>query len=98
MFKRGFLGIPQLVVEVLSPSNHTDDTLKKYKIYVEFGVPEYWIVNPETKELFLYGLENNKYELISEYNFLQEEITSNRFQGLVVDIKEISLYSDDNDI
>lgn len=41
IFKRGFLGIPQLVVEVISPSNAEDDTIKKRGIYEEFGVPEY---------------------------------------------------------
>lgn len=98
MFKRGFLGIPQLVIEVLSPSNHTDDTLKKYKVYEEFGVPEYWIVNPETNELFIYAFKNDRYELVTEFNFLQQEIKSIRFEDLVVDIKNITLYSDDDDI
>lgn len=95
IFKRGFLGIPQLVIEVLSHSNSTDDTEKKKELYRRYGVPEYWIVNPETKEVFVYNLENGVYEQIGIYNFLKEEIKSARFADLVVDIKHIELYEDD---
>jgi Uma2 family endonuclease len=97
IFKRGFLGIPQLVVEVLSYSNSTDDTEKKKEVYRKYGVPEYWIANPETKEIFVYSLENGVYEQIGIYNFLEEEIKSARFADLVVDIKKIELYEDDDD-
>ena len=37
-FRRGFLGIPQLVVEILSPSNSEDDTVKKKSIYEDFDI------------------------------------------------------------
>lgn len=95
IFRRGFLGIPQLVVEVLSPSNSTDDTEKKKVIYEKYGVPEYWIVNPATKEVFIYSIENNKYELISEINLKEERIKSARIEDLVIDIKNIELYEAD---
>lgn len=98
MFRRGFLGIPQLVIEVLSPSNHTDDTIKKYKVYEEFAIPEYWIVNPESKELFIYVMKNDKYQLTTVCNFLQEEVKSIRFENLIVDLRKIKLYSDEDDI
>ncbi|NMM65977.1 Uma2 family endonuclease [Clostridium sp. P21] len=38
VFKRGFLGVPQLVVEVLSPSNADDDTEIKKGAYRKLGV------------------------------------------------------------
>ena len=57
VFKRGFLGIPQLVVEILSPSNSEDDTLIKKEIYENYGVPEYWIASPMSKKLFIYNLD-----------------------------------------
>lgn len=95
IFRRGFLGIPQLIVEVLSPSNHTDDTIKKKDLYEKYGIEEYWIANPSTKEIFIYSLVNDKYELKGEFNFLEEEIRSTRFEDLIVDIKDIELYEDD---
>ncbi|MCB2318770.1 Uma2 family endonuclease [Clostridium tagluense] len=100
IFKRGFLGVPQLVVEVLSPSNSEDDTIKKKDIYESFGVPEYWIASPMSKKVYVYNLEDNRYKLAGEYKFLEQDIKSSRFDDLVVDIKNIDLfeYNEDDDI
>ncbi len=43
---RGVEVPPLLVVEVLSPSSHTIDRVKKPRRYLEFGVPSYWVVDP----------------------------------------------------
>lgn len=95
IFRRGFLGIPQIIVEVLSPSNSTDDTVIKKETYEKFGVPEYWIVNPNTKQIFIYSIEGTKYELKGTYNFLKDEIKSPRFEDLSIDIKDIELFEED---
>ena len=97
IFKRGFLGVPQLVVEVLSPSNQEDDTLTKREIYKKYGVDEYWIVSPMSKKVFVYNLVNGNYELSGEYKFLEKEIKSSRFNDLVIDMREIELYEDDDE-
>jgi Uma2 family endonuclease len=47
--KRGLKGVPDLVIEVLSPGNKKYDSVKKKNLYEKFGVKEYWIVDPETK-------------------------------------------------
>ena len=39
-------GAPDLVVEILSPSNWKKDSILKYKKYVGAGVREYWMVDP----------------------------------------------------
>lgn len=96
-FKRGFMGIPQLVVEVVSPSNSEDDTIKKKEIYEQFGVPEYWIVSPMSRKTFIYILQDNRYKLTNEYNFLEEPIKSSRFEDLVIDIKNAELIEEDED-
>jgi Uma2 family endonuclease len=95
IFRRGFLGIPALVIEVLSPNNSTDDLIIKKAAYEKFGVPEYWIVNPHTKQAFIYAIEREKYELKGTYNFLEDEIKSEKFQALIVDIKAVELYEAD---
>lgn len=46
IFYRGYIGIPQLVVEVLSPSNADYDLIVKKDLYEKYGVPKYWIISP----------------------------------------------------
>lgn len=44
--EKGMDGAPDLVVEILSPSNWKKDSILKYKKYVGAGVREYWMVDP----------------------------------------------------
>jgi Uma2 family endonuclease len=45
--KRGIEAAPDLVFEVLSPSNRKHDRVRKRRFYARNGIPEYWIVDPE---------------------------------------------------
>lgn len=64
--QKGIIGAPDFIVEILSPSNeHYDLTVKK-DVYERYGVMEYWVVNPESKEAKGFALMNGKYELFSE--------------------------------
>jgi Uma2 family endonuclease len=45
--KKQFEGAPDLVLEVLSPSNRDDDLEDKRPAYRQAGVPEIWFVDPE---------------------------------------------------
>lgn len=58
---RGCIGAPDLVVEILSPSNSRKDLKDKYEIYEEAGVPEYWIVDPDNKAFYRYVLQEGVY-------------------------------------
>lgn len=48
------VGAPDLVVEVLSPSNIFVDLIFKYHKYKNAGVREYWVINPEEKDLVVF--------------------------------------------
>ncbi|MBQ1406557.1 MAG: Uma2 family endonuclease [Eubacterium sp.] len=47
-------GAPELVLEVLSPSTRQRDCLLKLNKYMEAGVHEYWIVDPESRKVLVY--------------------------------------------
>ncbi len=49
--KRGVEGAPDLLVEVISPTNSFIDRYTKKKAYFKFGVKEYWIIDPANKSL-----------------------------------------------
>lgn len=46
--------MPDLVVEILSPSNIFTDRYFKKKTYQEIGVKEYWIVDPGNQTIEIY--------------------------------------------
>jgi len=48
---RAIVGPPSLTVEVLAPTNSRHDTVIKMAMYARFGVPEYWIVDPEAERI-----------------------------------------------
>ena len=57
---KGLEGPPDLIVEILSPSNSFVDRYTKKRIYLDFGVREYWMIdyNNKTFESYLGTQEN----------------------------------------
>jgi len=51
--ERRIRGTPDLIAEVLSPSNPEQDTIIKRRVYARAGVPEYWIIRPETRDVLV---------------------------------------------
>jgi Uma2 family endonuclease len=49
---RGVEVAPELIVEVLSPSSRSIDLVKKPARYQDFGVPEYWVVDPADRVIW----------------------------------------------
>ena len=60
--KRGCIGAPDIVIEVLSPSNNKKELKNKYEVYEEAGVKEYWIVMPYERTMLIYTLVEGKYQ------------------------------------
>ena len=59
--KTGIRGVPDMVVEILSPSTAKYDKTTKYESYQKAGVREFWIIDPKTKSLAVNILSNGKY-------------------------------------
>jgi Uma2 family endonuclease len=55
-------GVPDLIIELLSPGNQNHDLKIKYSLYESFGVLEYFIIDPLKKEVMHYFLKESKYE------------------------------------
>jgi Uma2 family endonuclease len=65
---RGIEGPPDLVVEILSPSNRAHDEVLKKSIYARFGIPEYWVVDPDHGWIWVHRLEQGAYRLIDRFD------------------------------
>ncbi|MCS6880560.1 MAG: Uma2 family endonuclease [Oscillochloridaceae bacterium] len=50
---RRIRGAPDLIAQVLSLSNAEQDTVVKRRVYARAGVPEYWIIRPETRDVLV---------------------------------------------
>lgn len=63
--KSAILEVPALlVVEVVSPGedNENRDYIKKMTEYAEFGISEYWIIDPLTEQVIVNLLINGSYQ------------------------------------
>ena len=58
----GCNGAPDLVIEILSPSNAGYDIFTKYNHYLMAGVREYWIVNPINNTVTAHIFDNGNYK------------------------------------
>jgi len=59
-------GAPDMIAEILSPSNAYYDLRKKFKAYEKYGVREYWIVDPEEASIEVYELADGKFRLAAQ--------------------------------
>jgi Uma2 family endonuclease len=53
----GCRGAPDLVIEILSPSNTAIEMERKLSLYQEAGVREYWIIDPKNNRVRIYRFE-----------------------------------------
>jgi Uma2 family endonuclease len=65
--KSSFEGVPDLIVEVLSPSNWVVDRRDKFAVYEAAGVREYWIIDPDAQTVEVYSLYQDRYALLERY-------------------------------
>lgn len=87
--KRGVVGAPDLVVEVLSPYTAKMDRQQKKHIYVQAGVREYWIVSPSEKTVEVYQLqEQRRYGEATVYQY-NEQVPVGMLPGLVIDLTQV---------
>jgi Uma2 family endonuclease len=81
-------GVPDLIVEILSPANWFTDRRVKYEVYAAAGVKEYWIVDVDKRTVEVYGLGAGAYALLGEYGE-QETATSALLPGFSIPLGDL---------
>ncbi len=72
--RNGIHGVPDLIVEVLSPGTKKRDRGYKKDLYEKCGVGEYWIVDPDSQAVEVYLLKEGKLKLDEVYQVLPDYI------------------------
>jgi Uma2 family endonuclease len=84
-----YIGVPHLIVEILSPSNQSHDLVTKLNLYMKYGVKEYWIVNPMINSVTVYVL--NDAGMYEQFAVKSEKgkVSSKILNGFHVDLEYI---------
>lgn len=86
--ERGCVGAPDIVVEILSPSNNRKELKYKYEVYEEAGVKEYWVIIPTEPAVIINTLTNGKY-IPSRMLIAGDIAASAVLPGLAIDVEEL---------
>lgn len=86
--KKGCIGAPDLVVEILSPSTAKTDWKDKYLLYEDSGVREYWIVNPDDALVHVFLLTEGKFRLDGTYS-AEDKVQLGIFADVTIDLKNV---------
>lgn len=85
-----FDGVPDLVVEVLSPGNWRFDRTTKLTAYRDARVPEVWLVNPVTRTVEVFSLSVKRPEyLLRESRGAGEAVGSAILADLRIEVAEL---------
>lgn len=87
---KGCTGSPDMIVEVVSPYNPNNDCVRKLNLYDKYKVKEYWIVNPMKRNIFVYTLTNNGYDVPTYYTF-EDKVKVNIYEDLEIDFSTFDL-------
>lgn len=80
-------GAPDFIIEIVSPSNPSDDYIRKLYYYKNHGVREYWIVDPRRKIVTVNYFEKNMLNI--QYSF-DSIIKVNIYEDLLINFSEIA--------
>ena len=85
------VGSPNMIVEIISPSNAGHDYVTKLNLYQKYKVKEYWIIDPRKRSIFVYFLgENGFYDLVNSYTF-KDKVKVNIYDDLEIDFNTFDL-------
>ena len=85
--KAGCTGVPEMVVEILSPSNSRYDKVTKFNRYLKAGITEYWIIDPIAQSLAVNILTDNNY--ITHVYTDKETVHVQFLKGCLVNLSKV---------
>ncbi|SHT60095.1 Uncharacterized protein conserved in cyanobacteria [Mycobacteroides abscessus subsp. abscessus] len=84
-----YVGVPSIIIEIVSPSNQSHDLVFKLNLYMQYGVKEYWIVNPILNTVQVYTLDDKKQYRLHDIAKDKGRIHSTILAKFIVDVEKI---------
>ena len=85
--EKGCKGVPDLVIEILSPSTASKDLHEKFKLYERVGIKEYWIVHPSDQIVTVFRREGEGFGRAAMFAG-EEQIVVPLLGELVINLKQ----------
>ena len=85
--EKGCNGAPDFIIEIVSPGNPSDDYIRKLYYYKNYGVREYWIVDPAKNFVIVYNFDTSD---SGQYTFA-DTIKAGIYEDLYIDFSKINL-------
>jgi len=83
-------GVPELVIEIGSPSTRRRDETVKRLLYERAGVSEYWVVDPELDVIRVYRREGERFARPAELSAEAGDVlTTTLLPGLALELVDI---------
>ena len=80
-------GSPDIAIEIISPSTSNKEHFLKFRAYMDAGIREYWMIEPEQKLVQVYINENGHFV---SFGYKSEDVVqSTVLQGFSVDLKTL---------
>ena len=80
-------GAPDFIIEIVSPSNPSDDYIRKLYYYKNYGVREYWIIDSQRKSVIVNYFER---DLLNVPYTFDAFIKVNIYEDLFINFSDIS--------
>jgi Uma2 family endonuclease len=87
--RKGSLGAPDLIIEIISPSTTAKDKKEKFFLYEQAGVKEYWLVYPDNKIIEVFTLDDSGRYGRPEIYGDSDSIPLTAINGITVDLQPI---------
>ncbi len=81
-------GVPELIVEIISPGNSAHDRHTKFKLYAQASVPEYWIVDGDAQTIDVFVLRGKAYAPLGQFG-LDDEVFSEVLSGFSIKVADV---------
>jgi Uma2 family endonuclease len=88
--EKNIQGAPDLIIEILSDSTRKIDKITKRKLYEQFGVLEYWIIDPVLETVRTYRMTDGRYQKLPDLSLeANETLVTPLLPDLQIPLSEI---------